>query len=53
MKKLVKALRKETAKNRRHDKKVNEQHEIYLSDPRKSTPDKQKTVIRHPVKKDK
>ena len=26
-------------------------HEIYLSDPRKSTPDKQKTVIRHPVKK--
>ena len=28
-------------------------HEIYLSDPRKSTPDKMKTVIRHPVKKDK
>ena len=28
-------------------------HEIYLSDPRKSTPDKQKTVIRHPVIKDK
>ena len=28
-------------------------HEIYLSDPRKSTPDKQKTVIRHPVKKKK
>ena len=27
-------------------------HEIYLSDPRKSTPDKQKTVIRHPIKKD-
>lgn len=27
-------------------------HEIYLSDPRKFTPDKQKTVIRHPVKKD-
>ena len=26
-------------------------HEIYLSDPRKSTPDKMKTVIRHPVKK--
>ena len=26
-------------------------HEIYLSDPRKSTPDKQKTVLRHPVKK--
>ena len=26
-------------------------HEIYLSDPRKSTPDKQKTVIRHHVKK--
>ena len=28
-------------------------HEIYLSDPRKSTPDKQKTVIRHPIKKNK
>ena len=28
-------------------------HEIYLSDPRKTTPDKQKTVIRHPIKKDK
>ena len=28
-------------------------HEIYLSDPRKTTPGKQKTVIRHPVKKDK
>ena len=28
-------------------------HEIYLSDPRKSTPDKQKTVIRHPITKDK
>ena len=28
-------------------------HEIYLSDPRKSSPDKQKTVIRHPIKKDK
>jgi hypothetical protein len=26
-------------------------HEIYLSDPRKSSPDKQKTVIRHPIKK--
>lgn len=26
-------------------------HEIYLSDPRKSTPDKWKTVIRHPIKK--
>ena len=26
-------------------------HEIYLSDPRKTTPDKQKTVIRQPVKK--
>ena len=28
-------------------------HEIYLSDPRKTTPDRQKTVIRHPIKKDK
>lgn len=26
-------------------------HEIYLSDPRKSAPEKQKTVIRHPVRK--
>ena len=28
-------------------------HEIYLSDPRKTTRDKQKTLIRHPIKKDK
>lgn len=27
-------------------------HEIYLSDPRKTAPDKLKTVIRHPIKKD-
>ena len=26
-------------------------HEIYLSDPRKTPPEKRKTVIRHPVKK--
>ena len=26
-------------------------HEIYLSDPRKVDPDKNKTVIRHPVRK--
>jgi len=26
-------------------------HEIYLSDPRKCSPDKMKTVLRHPVKK--
>lgn len=26
-------------------------HEIYLSDPRKTAPEKQKTVIRHPVKR--
>ena len=26
-------------------------HEIYLSDPRKCTPDKMKTVIRHPVRR--
>jgi hypothetical protein len=25
-------------------------HEIYLSDPRKTVPAKQRTVIRHPVK---
>lgn len=28
-------------------------HEIYLSDPRKVSPGKLKTVIRHPVRKDK
>lgn len=28
-------------------------HEIYLSDPRKSAPEKQKTVIRHPIKSEK
>ena len=27
-------------------------HEIYLSDPRKTAPDKLKTVIRHPIRKD-
>lgn len=32
------------SKNRRH-------HEIYLSDARRATPGKLKTVIRHPVKK--
>ena len=26
-------------------------HEIYLSDPRKTTPEKRKTVIRHPIKR--
>lgn len=26
-------------------------HEIYLSDPRKTLPEKQKTVIRHPIRK--
>ncbi len=26
-------------------------HEIYLSDPRKVTPEKCKTVIRHPIRK--
>ena len=26
-------------------------HEIYLSDPRKTAPEKLKTVVRHPVKK--
>lgn len=30
--------------NRKH-------HEIYLSDPRKSAPEKMKTVIRHPIKR--
>ncbi|MCE5188474.1 MAG: GyrI-like domain-containing protein [Eubacteriales bacterium] len=27
-------------------------HEIYLGDPRKSTPDKRRTILRHPVVKD-
>jgi hypothetical protein len=31
------------SENRRH-------HEIYLSDPRKTTPEKLKTIIRHPIK---
>ncbi|MCL1995960.1 MAG: GyrI-like domain-containing protein, partial [Defluviitaleaceae bacterium] len=31
-------------KTRRH-------HEIYLSDPRKTVPEKLKTVIRHPIRK--
>ena len=26
-------------------------HEIYLSDPRKTPPEKRKTVLRHPVRK--
>jgi hypothetical protein len=26
-------------------------HEIYLSDPRKTAPEKLKTVIRHPIRK--
>ena len=26
-------------------------HEIYLSDPRKTVPEKWKTVIRHPIKR--
>lgn len=26
-------------------------HEIYLSDPRKSAPERQKTVLRHPIRK--
>ena len=30
---------------------VRRHHEIYLSDPRKTAPEKWKTVIRHPVKK--
>lgn len=30
---------------------VRRHHEIYLSDPRKRAPEKQKTVIRHPIRK--
>lgn len=26
-------------------------HEIYLSDPRRTAPEKRKTVLRHPIKK--
>ena len=26
-------------------------HEIYLSDPRKTAPEKRKTVLRHPIQK--
>ena len=26
-------------------------HEIYLSDPRRTVPEKQKTVLRHPIRK--
>ena len=26
-------------------------HEIYLSDPRKTAPEKRKTIIRHPIRK--
>lgn len=26
-------------------------HEIYLSDPRRTAPEKRKTVLRHPVRK--
>jgi len=38
----TKQLRDATGSIRKH-------HEIYLSDPRKSAPDKMKTVLRHPV----
>lgn len=37
-----------------YENDMNEQrlhHEIYLSDPRKTAPEKRKTVIRHPIKK--
>ena len=34
---------KDISKNRLH-------HEIYLSDARKTPPEKQKTIIRHPIK---
>jgi len=38
-------LSDETGSERKH-------HEIYLSDPRKTAPEKMKTVLRHPVGKD-
>ena len=33
------------------DGMIRQHHEIYLSDPRKCDVSKQKTVIRHPIKK--
>lgn len=33
------------------DGTVRQHHEIYLSDPRKTDPDKMRTVVRHPVRK--
>lgn len=36
--------------DQRADGSIRLHHEIYLSDPRKSAPDKQKTVIRHPIR---
>ena len=30
---------------------IRRHHEIYLSDPRRTAPEKLKTVIRHPIKK--
>jgi hypothetical protein len=33
------------------DGRIRRHHEIYLSDPRKTTPEKMKTVLRHPVVK--
>lgn len=42
-------LRENGYQNDLSDKRLH--HEIYLSDPRKSPPEKWKTVIRHPIKK--
>ncbi len=42
-------LKKNGYQNDLSDRRLH--HEIYLSDPRKSSPEKWKTVIRHPIKK--
>jgi hypothetical protein len=48
------ALMDEYIKQNGYENDINSKrlhHEIYLSDPRKSLPDKMKTVIRHPIRK--
>lgn len=48
------ALMDDFVREQGYENDINEQrlhHEIYMSDPRKSAPEKWKTVIRHPIKK--
>ena len=42
-------LKQNGYENDLNDKRLH--HEIYLSDPRKVSPEKRKTVIRHPIRK--